>query len=247
MTPATADHPGTTMISPGDVQALADEETRAAVLFVEQNKVAVTDLFSCQRAVRVRVAIGEKQKEIVAKLEQPKSWAFKLHRWFCGLETAALAPYNVLDAYERDQIRTFNDEQARVREARERELAEQQRIAEQTRAAEEAAALESSGEPAMAAAVLEEAIAAPMPVVVLQNDVRAVAGAKFTPRYLWRFVNGPKEVEKTPPEVLARAMNLLPRDMCMPDIKKIGAFARAMKGTARVPGIEFYTVNDPVR
>ena len=111
----------------------------------------------------------------------------------------------------------------------------------------EAAALERAGEHALAEAVIAESLSAPDPIVVLQDATKQVEGLKFTRRYCWRFSGGPKEVEKTPPEVLLRAMQLVPRDFLMPDAKKIGAYARSMKGAGKVPGIEFYHVDDPTR
>ena len=99
----------------------------------------------------------------------------------------------------------------------------------------------------MAAAVMDEAIAAPMPIAVLPDVTRQVEGLKFTRRWLWRYAGGPKEIEKTPAAIVTRAMELTPREFLRHDDKKIGAYVRAMKGTGKIPGIEIYYVDDPVR
>jgi len=247
MTPQTATVLDFPPISPDVVAREADEAKRLALAFVDANKVAVVDDASLERAAAIRTAIGEKVKGIEAQLSKPKAWAYGLHKWFCGLETAAASPYLQLDAYERDQIREWKAEQDRVREARERELADQQRREQEIRASTEAAAHERAGDHQMAAAVLEEAIAAPAPVVCLPDTTKGVAGLSFTRRYLWRYSGGPKVLKDTPPAIVARAMAITPREFLCHDEKKISAYAKAMKGTAKIPGIEFYHVDDPTR
>ena len=99
----------------------------------------------------------------------------------------------------------------------------------------------------MAAAVLAEAIAAPAPVVVLPDATKAVDGLKFVRRWLWRYAGGPADLKQTPPAVLARTMQLIPREYLCVDEKKVGAIARSSKGTIKIPGIEIYFVDEPVR
>jgi len=93
--------------------------------------------------------------------------------------------------------------------------------------------------------VLEEAISAPPPVVALRDETRGIA--KFVRRYRWRYAGGPEAVEQTPPALVARTLAIIPRDFCCVDEVKLGAYTRAMKGSASVPGIEFFHVDDPVR
>jgi hypothetical protein len=217
------------MISPADVQALADTARAQALAFVDAHKIAVVDLGTLERAAVVRTAIGEKTKAIVAQLAKPKSWAFGLHKWFCGLEAAALAPYELLDAYEREQIRAFHDAETRARQQREREIAAQRRREDEARAATEAAALEQAGEHDLAAAVMEEAIAAPAPVVVLADEVKAIQ--KFRRSWKWRLVK---------PE-------LVPREFLVVDTVRLNKYATAMRESAQVPGVEFYPVDEPIR
>lgn len=236
----------TEMISPSDVQAKADEATRAAVKFVEENRIAVIDLDSCARAVAIRTAIGERLKAIEAQLKDPKSWADKLHKWFCSLEKSARMPYERLDAFERDEIRAFNDAETRRRQTREREIAEQERAKQQAAALEEAAHLETMGEPAMAAAVVEEAIAAPTKSVTLVNECKSV-GVKTVRRWRWHFVGGPQDVSKTPPEVRARAKAIMPRDHLIIDDRGITAYVTDFKDAASIPGVHVYYTDDPVR
>lgn len=227
----------TEMVAPADVQALADEETRAAHAFVAANRVAVVDLVTLEQAVRIRTSIGERQHAITAKLAKPKSWAYGLHKWFCDLESTALKPYQQLDAFESAEITHFKEEQDRIRQAREREETEQRRRDDEARVTAEAAHHEAAGDHAMAAAIVEEQLAAPMPLVVLPDVTKQVADLKFRREWKWRFVGNDA----------ARAMTLLPRNFLTPDERKIGAFVRNMKDSAAIPGIDVYYVDVPIR
>jgi hypothetical protein len=223
-------------IAPADVAVLAAAAERDAIAFVEANRIDVVDLATLERAVGIRRAIGEKTAAIAEALKKPKAWAYGLHRWFCDLENGARRPLEELDAYERSQITAFKAEQDRLRAARERELAEVRRREEQDRAASVAAAFEIGGEPELAAAVLEEAITAPAPIVVLADETTAIEGLHFRRKYRWRFLRSE-----------ARALELLPRAFLAVDTRKLDKYADAMKGAGAVPGIEFYHEDIPIR
>lgn len=239
--------PTPTMIAPADVQAAATAAEQDARTFVQLNQIPVLDLASCQQAVTIRQRIAEKKAEIEAKLKEPKAWAFKLHRWFCSLENAAMKPLDDLDIYERGQIASFKDAQDRLRREREQAEADQRRREQEADAMHLAAAYETAGETALAEAVLAEALHQPPAIVVLPDVTKQVAGLKFTRRYLWRYTGGPKTLADTPPEIIARSLAIMPRDYLCVDEKKIGTYARSMKEAASIPGIEFYSVEEPVR
>jgi len=232
-------------VQPADVQALAARAERDALDFVDAHRVDVTDLATLAHAVSIRATIGEKRKTITDQLAKPKSWAHGLHRWFCDLEKSALAPLDRLDAYEAQQIRAFKSAEDRRRDDEARALADQQRRVDEAHAAAEAATLEAAGESAMAAAVLDAAISAPPPVVALPDATRGIA--KFVRRWRWKFAGGPVELKQTPPALVARTMQIIPRDFLCVDEIKLNAFCRAMKSSGSVPGIDFYHVDDPVR
>ena len=209
--------------------------------------VAIRSLADLERAVRDRQLIADAIARVVGFFAGFKAAAHKLHKAICDRESEILAPLRALDAARRDAIGAFKAAQDRERAERERILADEQRRAREADAAAEAAALERDGEHDLAAAVVAEAITAPAPIVALPDPTRGIEGLAFTRRYHWRFEGGPAEVKDTPPHVLARALALIPREFLMVDDKKLGAYARAMKGSATVPGIEFYDTADPVR
>jgi len=187
------------------------------------------------QAVADRRRIGDAIKAVEAFFAPIKSMAHQLHVALCTREKVILAPLLKLDDSMRGAMTAYNVAEAKARRQREAALADEQRRDREARAVTEAAQLERAGEVAMAAAVVAEAIAAPAPVVVLPDTVAAVA--TFRKVWKWRYVGGDK----------ARAMALLPRDFLMPDEVKIGAYARSMKTSGDVPGIEFYAEDVPVR
>lgn len=198
---------------------------------------AVVDNPSCEQAVLDRQAIGDAIKKVEAFFEPLVAMAYKLHHTLCDRRSEILEPLKRVDAMKRSAITDYNARREQEREAEERQRADQQRRADQDRAASEAAALEQAGDHDLAAAVLEESIAAPLPVVVLPSTKTQVAGLKLKRSYQWRYVgNDP-----------ARAGRLIPREYMTVDEKKIGAYARSMKGTGSIPGIEFFHVDEPVR
>jgi len=199
-----------------------------------------------EHAVERRQQLGTQIARVEAFFEEPIKAAHTTHKLLCDRRREIITPLQVFDQRLVAAISEFKSAADREREAREREQADQQRRDEQARAAAEAAALESSGEPILAEAVIAESIARPMPVVALP-DVTRVSGLQFRRYFRWRVAGGPNEIKLTPPLVLARALQLVPREFLCLDEKKLTKYAAAMQGSAKVAGIEFYFVDTPVR
>lgn len=227
------------------VQRLGNELLKRILSFVGTADVAVVDGPSLEQAVAVRAAIGALDTEAVNYFAPEKARYFALHKAACAREKEVRAPLLALDAKVADAMRVFHAEATRQREAEERRLAEQARQEAEARATAEAAAFEQAGDTQMATAVLEEALQASPPVVALPNVTAGIA--TFVRRYLWRYRGGPNELAETPPAIVTRTLALIPREFCTVDERKLGIYARAMKGAGKVPGIEFYHVDDPRR
>jgi len=196
---------------------------------------AIVDLITLDRAVRDRQSIGDAIKRVQEFFSPIKTMAHRLHKAICEREATILEPLEHADNERREAIRRYKAAEDARRRDEESRIAEAQRRDRDAIAANEAAALESAGEHAAAAAVIAETIATPPPVVVLPDATKGIA--KFTRRYLWRY-KGNNALTATP---------LIPREYMIPDEKKIGAYARAMKGTGQIAGIDFYYVDDPIR
>jgi hypothetical protein len=223
---------------------LVDE---SAALAARIHGVVIVTVDDLERVVEARTTIADMVARVVAFFGPFKAMAHKLHRAICDRETEVRAPLDRLDAEYRAAIAAFKATEDRARRAREHELAEAQRVEREAAAAIEAAALETAGEPAIAAAVVDEAIAAPRPIIALPDVTKGIEGLSFARRWKWKYHDGPADVRDTPPEVLARALALMPREFLIVDEKKLGQYARTMKASARVPGIDFYDTVEPVR
>lgn len=217
---------------PDTAKAVGGDLAADTVALVERvGVVRVLDVPSLEQAVLDRQAIGDSVKRVETFFAPFKSTAHKLHKMLCDRENEILGPLLRLDRAMRDGISTFKAAEDRARQQREREESDRRRREDEERATREAAALEQAGDHALAAAVVAEALAAPAPVVVLPDTTKGVEGLKFTRRWLWRVVH----------------TEIVPREYLCLDEKKIGAYARAMKGSGQIPGIDIYFVDDPVR
>jgi hypothetical protein len=211
----------------------ADLAATTQALAVRLADARVVDLVTLDQAVQARALIAEKQKQVTEFFRPVKAAAYATWKLLCGREAEVLAPLIERDQALRTGISDYKAAADRIRRDHERALVDAARIERERVAAIEAAAHEAAGEPALAALVLDEAIAAAPPVVVLPDATKAVAGLKFTRRWLWRYApNGEA---------------LLPREFLMPDDKKIGGYVRSMKASGQIPGVEIYFVDDPVR
>jgi hypothetical protein len=219
--------------------------TQALALRLRDSRI--TDLVTLEQAVADRRALGEALKRVAAFFAPLKKMAYDLHKALCDRENEVTTPLKTLDEVKRRAIGDFKAAQDRIRQQQEQVLADARRRDEQDRAAATAAQLERSGEAEMAAQVLAEAIAAPAPVVVLPDETQQIEGLHFTRRYLWRYAGGPQDLDQTPPAVVARTMELIPRTYLQVDEKKVGAIVRASKGTIAIPGLDIYYVDDPRR
>jgi hypothetical protein len=206
---------------------------------------AITDRPSLEQAVIDRQVIGATIARVEEFFAPFKQMAHRLHRALCDRESAILEPLVVIDGEKKRAISAYKAEQDRLRREEERRQAEIRRREDEATAAAEAAQLEAAGETVMATAVLETALAAPPPVVVLPDATKGVVS--FTRRWYWKYAGGPADVRLTPAAVKVRTMGLIPREFLMVDEKKVGAYARSMKDSGTIPGIEIYYVDEPIR
>lgn len=191
------------------------------------------------------VSVAEKAKAVVVESEQDHATAMALVEDIRGFEKELEAEYkNHPTIVEAKRIQAVKGELADLLETarktakgramawedaeEEKRKAEEARLAaEQKRKADEealAAAKRAQDEkrPEEAVAILEAAIVAPAPVVVLPKTAPKTAGRRMVPKF--RIVNEA----------------LIPRQYLKPDEVKIGGVIRSLKGAANIPGVEFY-------
>lgn len=221
------------------------QSTQQLATQMQAQDVSVRDMLGLEQAAEDRRRIGDAVKAVQVFFEPIKRMADQLHKAIVAREKSMTGPLLALDTLKKDAIKRFNESQAELRRQEEQRIAEARRRDEQQRAAEEAAALELSGEPELAAMTLQSAIEAPMPVVALVDQTRQLVS--FTRRWYWRYAGGPKDVKATPPAVRDAALKLIPPAYLIVDEKKVGAYARAMKSSGAIPGVEIYYVDEPNR
>ena len=219
-------------------------DSSALAQLVDRDLIA--DMNALHQAKHDRERLGGAMDKVRAFFAQMKQDADKLHKGICQRERQLLQPLQAADARLRQAIADYTRQQDAQRRQLERDQEEQQRREREQRAIHEAAALETQGDQAAAAAVLADALdPAPSLSVALPDPVREVVS--LTRYYRWRYAGGPNDRDQTSPDVLRRAVGLVPRDFLIVDEKKLNTYARAMKDTASVAGIEFYYVDLPNR
>lgn len=214
-----------------------DLEQETKLVVGKLANIAIRTTADLAQAVLDRQDLGARAKVVAEFFAPLKTQAFKTHRMICDRENEILGPITALDTRLKRAITDYKTEQDRLRREEEQRLADERRREEETRLANEAAALESAGEHELAAAAVEQALSAPAPIVVLPDVTRHVEGLKFRTEWKWRYTNNDR----------ARAEQLLPREYMASDEKKIGGYVRSMKGSGKIPGIEIYSEQVPVR
>lgn len=208
-----------------------EQETRLVV--GKFANVVVRTHSDLEQAVLDRQDLGARAKQVEAFFKPFKDMAHKLHKALCDRENEILGPILTLDGRLKLAVTHYKADQDRIREAQERLEAEQRRKDEEARLLSEAAALEQAGETELATAAIEQALSAPVPIVVIPDRMKTVEGLKFRTEWKWR---------PSP-----RAMDLVPREYLCLDEKKINGYVRSMKNSGKIPGIEIYSEQVPVR
>lgn len=207
-------------------------EKRIAALVTRSTTVTDADSYA-QIAEWLKEA-AEREQETAEFFKPRKSLGDKLHKIICSRESVMLAPLRAWTQKAKDAWNRYRIEDERKRREEEQRIAEAERRDQQARLEREAALLETRGETLLAEQVLQQAIDQPAPVVIIKTELPKVAGVSGRQNWTWRPVGGDT------PQARERAARLVPREFLKLDDVKLNAFAKAHKGTQRIPGIEFY-------
>ena len=169
--------------------------------------LVVRDDATLQQAGEYLKGYADLAKRIEGWFADDIAKAFSLHRSLTTKRKQALDAIQIEVARLKGSLGANVTAQEADRRRREVEAqAEAQRL-EDERIAREAAMLESAGQPELAAAVLDEHLAAPAAVVVLPSTTPRVAGVSTVERYEYRVINEA----------------LVPRELCSPTRRNSGA------------------------
>jgi hypothetical protein len=172
--------------------------------------------------------------------------AHKAWKKACHLRSLFFDGLEAFNARARRLMGDYREQQERIRRDQERQIAEEQRKVEQDRLNKEAKLLEKQGQKEMAAAVRQTPVVAP--AVSLPSTVPIVAGLAYSTVWKWRIagctdVNGGRKDK----DARKRAAALVPREFLDLDDAAITSRVSAMKSMAKIPGIEVFSEQVPVR
>lgn len=191
---------------------------RARVYTTVQNTSQYTGAVELGRALKAMLSgIEEFWEPLISS-------AFKQHRALVARKKEMTAPVEVAVTKLKLLITSYEYEEERKRREGERIAAEALRKQQEDEAILEAQRLRAAGDSLGADSVIEQAIAAPPPPVILQSTVPVMAGKSSRQNWKFRVTNEA----------------LIPREYLCVDEQKLGAVVRALKDKAKIPGIEAY-------
>jgi hypothetical protein len=177
-------------------------------------------------------------------LKLSKAYIFQVEAFFKPLKQAADAAKKALLDSERTKLQPALDyearvkralvmwdtEQERIRQEQQRVIREEARRQEEAQRLEQAAALERDGYAEEAAAVVEDAIAAPAPDVQVEKLTPKVEGISY--RETWNAM-------VTDPMQLIKFVAAHPQfeHLLTPNIPALNGLARSLKGAMQIDGV----------
>lgn len=187
--------------------------------------ITVVDAEQYTEACEFIRAISRTRKEVEETFGPIKKKAHETWKESVAQEKKYLDPLEKAEKVVKGKIGIYLDAEEKKRlelEAAEREKARKE---QDERALLEAAELERQGNTAAAEQVVQEAVSAPAPVVVIPKTVAKQEG--ISARKTWHF--------------RVADASLVPREYLVVDEAKIGAVVRALKDVAKIPGVEIYS------
>jgi len=176
-----------------------------------------------QQAGTMLTQIKGLRRKIQDVFKPMKDAATKAHRAVLEQERQADAPLVQAERILKPALSAWDTAQEQARRVEEQRLQELARKQEEERKLAEAVALEQAGDNKASEQVMAEPVVAP-PVVVART-VPKVQGVSFTERWQFEIVDADK----------------IPRVYLKPDEVKIGAYVRAMKSEALIPGVRVWS------
>jgi len=202
---------------------VTEVETKLVELLPIVDSLAVYDAPSYEAAAAFLVVARQRRKEIDAAFEPSITAAYSAHKKIVALKRQATEKLDTFESTVKKRMVDFQISQRRIAQAKEEEL----KATLKSRAEDEQLAvameLDNAGETEQAHEILSQEVS--IPSIVVAPEIPKSEGISM--RKVWKFrVDDPEAV---------------PRDFLCLDEKKLGAYARAMKEMAKVPGVTFYS------
>ncbi len=191
-------------------------------------EIVVKDAMTYQMAGETWKSLTALEKKIKAYWEDDVTTALKLHRSLVAKRDAMLIPVGEQKNSLRLGMKTFEDEQERIRRAEQARLEEEARKAAEEAALAQAVALEMNGHKAAAEAVIAAPVVAP--AVYVQKTTPT--GFGNATRRTWGA-----EVTDLMALVKAVAAGIVPIQAIEANTVFLGQQARALKSALQYPGV----------
>jgi hypothetical protein len=200
------------------------EKQSESLVVRAQTCTAITNSEQYTQVVELGRALKAMASGIEEYWEKLISDAFKQHKALVARKKEMVQPVELALMKLKLLVSRYEEEEERKRREAERIAAEALRQQQEAEALQEAQRLQAAGDTMGAESVIEQAISAPPPPVILQSTIPQVQGKSS--RQQWKF------------RVTNEAM--IPREYLCVDETKLGAVVRALKDKTRIPGIEVY-------
>lgn len=209
---------------------------------------AIADPETYRRAKESLPLLKRAEDKVADFFRDIKKAAHDAHKAITTKEAAELKPIALARQKLSGLIYDYERDLERLRREREREEAERLQREREAAALAEAETLEAQGAPEMAEQVIEQAIAAPAPVVIAASQSLEVVGVSTRENWQFAYVGGSpgQKWKDLSDDQRKRVLQLLPREFLVPDESAIGRVTKAMKSSTRIPGVTVYDAGSMV-
>lgn len=136
--------------------------------------------------------ITKRKDDVTRYFAAPAKNAFELHRWITSTRAALIAPLEQLDRLLRGRREEYRAQKERARREQEAAAAAAAQHEREEQAVQDAARLHASGEPEAAERVIEQAVTAPPPPVMVASTLPKEKGVSIRTTYEYRVTDQSK-------------------------------------------------------
>lgn len=205
-----------------DIVDAAKANKKALTTLGEAQNIQVVNDIAYIRADMLRAGLKEIEDQINQTFDSLINTAFHHHRSLVTEKKRHSEPVEQARKILKDKMLAYHEKQEELRRAKERELQEEARKRAESEVLAEATQLESNGQRTDAEAILNTPVQVPTIIIPKQLPKTSTV---FQTRWDYRITDA----------------TLIPRSYLRVDEVKLGAFARATKGSVTVPGVEFFS------
>jgi len=213
-------------------------EKLVPAVVAQAQQMTVIDADDYEMACSFLTLIATRKKQVGETFDPIVQKAHSTWKEAIAQRAKFLDPLDMAEVNVKNKVTSWRMEEERKRRAEEYRLSVIAKQEAEARAQAEAAALAASGDKELAKIVLEEAAAAPAPVIVAPSTVPKQEGIAKKTNWKWRYKQGEFEALTEMVKAAAADPKLLGY-LCFNE-SAVGATVRAQKDITQIPGIEVY-------